>query len=592
MTSPRIPLARVLVVWLVLAAILLARALPALAERRFPDPDDVLRLVQLRDLMGGQGWFDLHQYRIDGPQGTLMHWSRLVDLPLLLVTGALAPLIGIGAAEQVAVVLVPLLTLAAILLAVAKTASRFMDATGVTFACLCVGLSPLLLAQVQPLRIDHHGWQIFTAILAMTGMVPGRRAWGPAFSGAVLAAGLSISLEILPVAAAFGGVFALRWLGGDRASAPLVAFLAGLTATLTALFLATRGLGDLAQHCDAVSPALIGFFAIVAAGAALVARAGPRPLPVLVLLLGLPVVAGAAFYAQSAPQCLSGPFGTLDPLVHDFWYRNVAEGQPTWRLSPAIWLPVVAQGLIAIGTVAWLWRRSTADERQWWFEYLVVLCVSFITGLLVWRSQAFVGVFSAIPLGWLAARLLRALRETDRAGRKLAVALTMLVVLVPAFPVAMLMAIAPRAIEVPSSESPNASAACRLADSADALNRLPPAKIFAPLDLGPALLDRSHHTVIATAHHRANLAMRDVIAAFLGTPDAARALIESHDADYVLVCTPIGEMSLYARRAPDGFAARLADGRVPEWLEPVALEGPQEARLWRVRRGGTAAPAR
>src|SRR5262245_6324362 len=31
------------------------------------DNDSLLRLVQIRDLLGGQGWFDLHQYRM-GPE--------------------------------------------------------------------------------------------------------------------------------------------------------------------------------------------------------------------------------------------------------------------------------------------------------------------------------------------------------------------------------------------------------------------------------------------------------------------------------------------------------------------------------------------
>ena len=37
----------------------------AIAAGRFPDPDDALRLVELRDWLGGQGWFDVTQHRID-----------------------------------------------------------------------------------------------------------------------------------------------------------------------------------------------------------------------------------------------------------------------------------------------------------------------------------------------------------------------------------------------------------------------------------------------------------------------------------------------------------------------------------------------
>src|SRR5690606_33419820 len=43
------------------------------------DNDSVMRLVQVRDLIAGQGWLDLHQYRMGLEGGFLMHWSRLVD---------------------------------------------------------------------------------------------------------------------------------------------------------------------------------------------------------------------------------------------------------------------------------------------------------------------------------------------------------------------------------------------------------------------------------------------------------------------------------------------------------------------------------
>ena len=487
MTLLRVPLVRVALVWLVLASVLVARGFTAIAERRFPDPDDVLRLVQVRDLLAGQGWFDLNQYRIDGPAGTLMHWSRIVDIPLALVIGALSPLIGGTTAEQVAIVAVPLLTLAAILLAVAKTAARVMDLQGVTLACLCVGLSPMVLAQVQPLRIDHHGWQIFTVVLAMAGMTPGRRAWGPALSGAALAMGLSISLEILPITAAFGAAFAFRWLADGVTRRPLVVFLGSLAGTLALMFLATRGIADLAQHCDVVSPAHLGLFAIAALGTAAVASMRRLSRPATFGLLGVSAALGLGFYAWSAPQCLAGPFGNLDPLVRAFWYENVAEGRPAWRIAPELWMPIAAHGLIALGTLAWLWRNRTGEERRWWFEYLLITGVAFVTGLLVWRSLAFVGALSAIPLGWLAGRLLEALRDAERPLRKVAVAAVMVLLLVPSFPVALAQTVVPEDGEEPVEAGPNTAAACRLTGSAAALKRLAEGRLGGlPLHYQPA----------------------------------------------------------------------------------------------------------
>ena len=77
-----------------LAALLLLVAAPSIAAARYPDPDDVLRMVQVRDLLAGQGWFDLTQHRLDAPAGGVaMHWSRLVDLPLAGLIFILAPLL-------------------------------------------------------------------------------------------------------------------------------------------------------------------------------------------------------------------------------------------------------------------------------------------------------------------------------------------------------------------------------------------------------------------------------------------------------------------------------------------------------------------
>src|SRR6185312_14295083 len=46
------------------------------------DNDSLLRLVEVRDMLSGQNWFDLHQYRMGPEGGFVMHWSRLVDAPL------------------------------------------------------------------------------------------------------------------------------------------------------------------------------------------------------------------------------------------------------------------------------------------------------------------------------------------------------------------------------------------------------------------------------------------------------------------------------------------------------------------------------
>ena len=64
------------------AFVTLARA-PAATELLYAlGNDSAMRLVSVRDLLAGQGWFDLTQSRLGLEGGFEMHWSRLIDTPI------------------------------------------------------------------------------------------------------------------------------------------------------------------------------------------------------------------------------------------------------------------------------------------------------------------------------------------------------------------------------------------------------------------------------------------------------------------------------------------------------------------------------
>src|SRR5690242_21802556 len=58
------------------------------------DTDDAVRLVTVRELLGGAPWFDTTLPRIGAPEPLVSHWSRLIDLPLAALIGTLTPLLG------------------------------------------------------------------------------------------------------------------------------------------------------------------------------------------------------------------------------------------------------------------------------------------------------------------------------------------------------------------------------------------------------------------------------------------------------------------------------------------------------------------
>ncbi len=68
----------------VVAAFLLAGLQLILGRTRivgetFVNNDDLMRATQVRDLLNGQAWWDLHQYRLGVGPELAMHWTRHVD---------------------------------------------------------------------------------------------------------------------------------------------------------------------------------------------------------------------------------------------------------------------------------------------------------------------------------------------------------------------------------------------------------------------------------------------------------------------------------------------------------------------------------
>lgn len=573
---------RVLLVWLVLAVILIAVNWSGIVKVRFGDPDDALRLLQVRDLLAGQSWFDVHQYRVMAPQGVPMHWSRLVDIPLAGMILILRPLLGTANAEFVTVVMVPLLTLLCALMLVGRLAAKLFDSETVGVACLVTGIASPLLFQMTPLRIDHHGWQIVLALAALNGLCATDARKGGLAIGAALAALLAISIEGLPLTAVFLGACVLRDLREPhRRFAWFTAAATPLALAGAAIYLGTRGTYDLATHCDAVSPVHLGIFAWIAAGAWTLRLIGPRPIAVQLGLLAMIGAGAAAIMLGGAPQCKGGAFVALDPLVRRMWYAGVSEGLPFWRSPIAYAATTVCVPLIGLLAALDHARRAPSRERMWlWLDYAVVLAGSWAIGLLVARATATACGFAALPTAALVLRWIRALRTETRPARRMGGYLAIVLALMPSLPVVTWGRIHPASsnrIGVAMKFSQ-----CRYDIAARALDRLPATDIFAPLDIGPDLLVRTPHRVIATGHHRASAGMHDVIAAFMGTPQEALPIIRAHHATLIAVCPDIAEPGIYARRAPQGLMAQLMQGKGPEWARPVDLAPGSHMKFWRV----------
>ncbi|MEM1052948.1 MAG: hypothetical protein AAGI28_12735, partial [Pseudomonadota bacterium] len=259
--------------WVLVSAFLIAVKWQSITTQQFSDPDDVLRLIQVRDLLSGQNWFDVTQYRVDAPSGGVtMHWSRLVDIPLAIVILVLTPLFGSAAAETIALIIVPLFTLACVMLLASRLAWRLWGDEEAMLTALVIVISIPVLFQLSPMRIDHHGWQMVCALAVLNGLFARSARIGGWIIGTGLAAWMSISIEGLPLAAIVFAVLALRWLRDPKAREWLVSAMQSLAFMSAALFTLTRGFADLVSYCDAIGPVHLAMFVWGAAVLTLLTR--------------------------------------------------------------------------------------------------------------------------------------------------------------------------------------------------------------------------------------------------------------------------------------------------------------------------------
>jgi hypothetical protein len=574
--------------WALCCAVMLWIYHGSFATLGFRDPDDAMRLAQVRDWIGGQRWFDVTQYRVNPPIGGPMHWSRIVDLPIADLILTFRPFLGMAKAEILACIMVPLLLLGALAWATYWAAGR-IGGTAVALVSVALLLtSPPILIQFTPLRIDHHGWQILMAAVALGGLFDPRAGRGGMVAGIALAVWLQISSEGLPYAALVAGVLALRQWIEPRETRRFVAYAGTLGIAALALLIATRGTGaPWARNCDALSYVyiwpLVGLSVASLIAARLIGPATPARRWAVPAIGGMCAV--AIFLVTGGP-CLSGdPFAALGPLAYRYWYLQVMEGRPIWEqglpMVGIILLPSITGLVGTLGAAGvyrdGIWRDAT---RRDWLMLALLLGGAIAVSMLVMRAMGVAHLFALPGLAWLLIALFRYV-QASRAAIVRVFGSAALVALTPAGLAALWVSVATKPDA--KTEAP-AKADCRGAATLAPLNALSPALLFAPIDMGPDILVQTHHAVTGTAHHRNAAGITAVLEGYMGTPAKARQVIErlnnGRGAAYVITCSRLNEMQMYVKDSPHGLAAMLARGEVPAWLTQLPTDGP--LKIYRV----------
>lgn len=561
------------------------------------DSDGWVRMIRVRELWDGGGWYDHVLPHLFAPEGLDIHWTRPLDV-LIIVPAWIATLFGADPAEALHVssaFVCPVLHAMTALAAGWAARRAWPDLRYAAYYAVLVLFTYEVLSAYSAIgRADHHVLVVLAIVIGLGAAAqaawleaPPRAAYG---AGAAFGFGIWVSPEALLAALPALGAFGVGWLlsaQGRRWAVQGLRMATGLSAMVALAIVVERPPAEwLDVEYDKVSAHHLLLGALVALVFAAATRMDtPR---VLHRLMG----GTAAFVAASLVLVLANP-GTLgfslsgaDVASAALLLPSVQEMQPIRLTSPGglagglEFAGMAPAALIAAAVLTWRGRRDGNWVRG--FVLLATVAAATVATLLYRRlgaDLAGIGAVAASGLIGMAAYgpwpvLVRA---------PLMLGAMVLIFTPPQFGPALLL----RA----STDVTSAAVApqgCHARDLAEWMltlapegdRRTAPIVLSSDINQNAELAWHTHLRYVGGPYHRRALPLADTMVLF-GAEDEATldAVLRRREPAYLLVCP-----NTYA--AGGAFAMRLLRGEVPDWLEAVPPPAGREAgqaRLFRVR---------
>ena len=574
----------VVLVWVLVCASFLFQKWSDIRFFRLPDTDDNMRMMQVRALLHGQGWYDLRNYRMNPPFGANIHWSRLVDLPIAGLILGLRPFLGGPGAERWAVAIAPLLPYLLLLFSLALTARRLIHPLAYPLALLAIFFAGSTNGMFMPERIDHHGWQLALLACSLAAIADPKRFRGGLVLGITSALSMAIGLEMIIYLALAGAAMVLFWVVDRDETERLKVYALSLSAGVALAYLVFASYDNRNPVCDALSPvflsdALLGGAIIY--GLAWLSPGSWKSRLALALAAGV-VIAG--FHASVWPQCLQKP-EHISPEAERLWMSYVKEARPVyrhgWRIAMLV-LALPVTGALGWGVLAWMRRREPDLLRR----ILGVAAPGLVASLLLlWQTRtgpaaqmmsavaAAAVVWVLFPLFW---KSKYSVVKVGGASAAIIVGAGAIVPLVLDF-------IPEKQGKPPEMAIGRANNLCSSLWGLHPIALQPKGLVFTFVDLGPRLITLTHHDAIAGPYHRNYPQIVDVMKAWRGSEaQAHRIIVEKYHSDYVLSCPKSSTTTIFTSEVPGGFYGQLERGQVPKWLQPVQLPSDSPFKMWRV----------
>ena len=595
------------------------------------DPDDYMRLNEVINWVSGQSWYDLSQPRLSPGENTIIHWSRLVDLPIALFMLPFISVIGMQKAALLAAFVIPPALFSLLLVLLPALTKPFVGAERANLGTIFVLFAPMILFNFSPGRVDHHGYQILIAgfnLVCLERLVRNKVAYKSAFLAALaFACGLWIGTEALPWLLIFIACLALfsSWKGGLPLTNAALFGVALSLATALILPIALPASEFSSRALSWFSPAYVVFAGLTGLVFVLSWFFGQK-ISNRFLRVGLVMIFGLSallFFAYLVPDTTVGPFADYESFNATIALDNIGEAQPlahafsvdhhrplTYLYALNSFLHDLLLPLLALVCILYNLNKPKQKNYELWLIHAAFLFSATLLTLF-WQVRVgyFMELFTIAPLTWLALAWWKKI-DKELSGRTAFWAeLSSFMALGP-IPVILIPALFNQAPLYPTImffPAMQSASNCALGPVATYLNETykdNPITILAGMNEGPELLFRTPYKFIGANYNV--FGNQDVFDFFNAKNDkTAQSILYKWHASLVLTCRNIapflagiehiefgtttflaagkdGKLHLVGDQKHEALIEKLVNGRAPSWLMPVEIPDNKDYLLFKV----------
>ncbi|WP_341367178.1 hypothetical protein [Yoonia sp. BS5-3] len=536
--------------------------------------DEVMRLVVVRDWLGGQAWYDTTQYRLMPPEGVVMHWSRYLDAMIGAIIVTLSWVAPIETAEMLAVAIWPTILMLLLVAMFGFGTRRIFGPGPACFAMFCAVFWPFTSDFYFSVgRIDHHNVQVVMLVVMTLSAIWPNRIWTSGFlAGFSAAFSLAIGLENLLYILVLGLLLLIRAIldVAEGTSRRLLAFCLALPVAAIVFWIGqTPPARLLYPVCDQLGTPVLTLIAIaVVASAAGMLPLIKRPLFRLAIS-GVVTIVGCAVAWPLLSPCLAGPYALLPEVVQKIISGSINEALPAVLFAskfPILYNSMMTPAVGAIGLAALIWwserKRPDVDavQRDAVGQLLFLSLVGFLASFSQIRLLSMTSPAVVLLAGYGLWRLFCVWRITRLAGDAAKSMAASVVILAPFLIEAPLRQLQPTV----QAQGASQSGSCRDFEAMSALGDLPPEQVLTPMNLGSLLLLATHHQALSGPYHRSSDAYTNGLLPFQMPEVEMKEYVIRSGAVYLMLCR--------GANYGDGFATELAKGSAPDWLQLVDVE--------------------